>query len=233
MDKIIIGSARIDEKGGISGAAGDQTGKEVATQSFYVHKKGWNIFRAKDKLHRTKLAEFMKKYCLDDNVGYSQSQRSQIMKYDGTKKVNCDCSSLVRRCIKDATGTDIGNFTTATEKTVIEKSGLFDFIGKYSDGLRLEKGDILCSCQKGHTAVVVESSISDQEPKVYQVGCTYQTNCNLYCRELPDKTAKAVTIFASGTRLTVREVTVIDGNIWIRSAKGWSAAIYNGKVRIV
>ena len=38
---VIIGSARIDERGKISGgAAGDQTGSEVSTQAFYVHSKG-------------------------------------------------------------------------------------------------------------------------------------------------------------------------------------------------
>ena len=37
-----IGSARIDEHGQAhGGAAGDQTGKEVSTQSWYAHTKGW------------------------------------------------------------------------------------------------------------------------------------------------------------------------------------------------
>ena len=44
-----IGSARIDENGKAHGGrAGDQTGKEVSTQSYYVHSKGWRVFRAKD-----------------------------------------------------------------------------------------------------------------------------------------------------------------------------------------
>lgn len=37
---LIIGSARIDENGNLkNGKAGDQTGKEVCTQSYYMHKK--------------------------------------------------------------------------------------------------------------------------------------------------------------------------------------------------
>ena len=43
-----IGSARIDENGKAhGGAAGDQTGKEVSTQSWYAHTKGWVLLRAK------------------------------------------------------------------------------------------------------------------------------------------------------------------------------------------
>ena len=46
---VIIGSARHDENGKLSGGkAGDQTGREVCTQNFYVHSKGWYIMRAKD-----------------------------------------------------------------------------------------------------------------------------------------------------------------------------------------
>ena len=42
-----IGSARIDENGNARGGkAGDQTGKEVSTQNWYKHSKGWRVFRA-------------------------------------------------------------------------------------------------------------------------------------------------------------------------------------------
>lgn len=37
---LIVGSARLDENGNVSGgAAGDQTGREVSTQPYYMHKK--------------------------------------------------------------------------------------------------------------------------------------------------------------------------------------------------
>lgn len=39
---LIVGSARIDENGHVQGGKpGDQTGKEVSTQVYYVHTKGW------------------------------------------------------------------------------------------------------------------------------------------------------------------------------------------------
>ena len=45
---LIVGSARIDENGKTSGGkAGDQTGKEVCTQAYHMHSKGWYALRAK------------------------------------------------------------------------------------------------------------------------------------------------------------------------------------------
>ena len=47
-----IGSARIDEHGQAhGGAAGDQTGKEVSTQSWYAHTKVWVLLRAKSAVY--------------------------------------------------------------------------------------------------------------------------------------------------------------------------------------
>lgn len=45
---LVVGSARIDENGHISGGKpGDQTGNEVSTQAYYVHSKGWYCLRPK------------------------------------------------------------------------------------------------------------------------------------------------------------------------------------------
>ena len=43
-----VGSARSNENGGVNGGkAGDQTGREVSTQLWYLHSKGWIVIRAK------------------------------------------------------------------------------------------------------------------------------------------------------------------------------------------
>ena len=43
-----VGSARSNENGGVNGGkAGDQTGREVSTQPWYLHSKGWIVIRAK------------------------------------------------------------------------------------------------------------------------------------------------------------------------------------------
>lgn len=165
--KIIIGSARIDESGKVSGGkAGDQkqisstndTKGEVSMQDFYVHSKGWYVLRPKDAKVAKKIANAMKQACNNANIGYDQSNRLGIIKY-GTAtqtKTECDCSSLVRQCIKEATGKDVGNFVTTNEPHYLEKSGLFDDRITYESGVKLYTGDIIVTKIKGHTAVVVE-----------------------------------------------------------------------------
>ena len=163
---MIIGSARSDEnKKLVGGKAGDQrqttandTNGEVSMQNFYVHKKGWYIYRPKDIDKANKLANAMIKACGNICIGYSQSERDGIIKYgiDTDTPCNCDCSSLVRACIIYVYGIDVGNFNTESEPRVLEKSGLFLDKIKYSKDVQLYNGDILVTCTKGHTAIVVE-----------------------------------------------------------------------------
>ena len=158
---VIIGSARQDERGRYSGGkAGDQTGREVSTQNFYNHSKGWNVLRAKDNKVAKKLAEAMKIACDNSNIGYDQSERYGVIKHgiESKVKTECDCSSLVRACIIYATGKDVGDFNTENERSVILKSGLFDDIGSYRNGNMLYNGDILVTRTKGHTVIVVSGA---------------------------------------------------------------------------
>ena len=61
---VLIGSARSDERGKITGGkVGDQTGKEVSTQNWYLHKKGWVVIRANDPAVREKIAKSMEMIC--------------------------------------------------------------------------------------------------------------------------------------------------------------------------
>ena len=42
MSKVLLGSATIDERGRASGGkAGNQSGKELKIQNYYLHSKGW------------------------------------------------------------------------------------------------------------------------------------------------------------------------------------------------
>lgn len=165
-----IGSARIDERGKISGGAvGD--GKqftvpdykgEVSLQKFYVSSKGWYILRPKNSNIAKGMAEAMKRACNNPNIGYDQSQRLGIIKYGTNSKVKteCDCSSLVRQCIKEASGVDVGNFTTYNEAHTLIGSGMFERLS-YNTGTVLYVGDVLVTKSKGHTAIVVESDVID------------------------------------------------------------------------
>lgn len=165
MSKIIIGSARMDEKKQLSGGyAGDQKQKnvddyfgEVSLQNFYLHKKGWYIMRFNDAAYAEECAKAMHRACNNPNIGYDQTQRMGILK-NGTRttiKTECDCSALVRQCVKEAAAVDPGNFTTANEVSVLKQTKLFQPVIKYKAGTPLYNGDILITCSKGHTAVVV------------------------------------------------------------------------------
>lgn len=103
---IKVASARIDENGrAVGGKAGDQTGKELATENAYIWSGGWDVcIRIKNKTKRDKYIKFIKWACSSPLIGYDQNQRLTLynalkaLDFDYkklTKKVECDCSSLV------------------------------------------------------------------------------------------------------------------------------------------
>lgn len=165
--KVIIGSARRDENGKYAGGKpGDQDGVEVSTQNYYVHTKGWYMFRFLSDEHAKKVAKAMWDACMNNNIGYCQAHRSimaMLKKYGNMKaigeKTETDCSDLVRGCIYEATGIDVGAFSTATEPSVLEKSGLFAKKVSVTSATVLKSGDILVTKSKGHTVIVV--SVAD------------------------------------------------------------------------
>lgn len=162
---VIIGSARIDENGKVSGGkAGDQTGKEVSTQDWYLHSKGWVVLRPKDPMVAKRLAEAMLKACKNANIGYDQTNRNSLWKnvaakgFDPSKATACetDCSALVRVCLAYA-GIGVKDFTTSNEKSVLMATGAFTELpaSQCTSANFLKTGDILITKTKGHTAIVV------------------------------------------------------------------------------
>lgn len=165
----IIGSARLDERGNIAnGQAGDQlqmAGKakaEVCTENYYVHSLGWYAYRAKDASVANALAKAMSEACANSHIGYDQNQRlgviTQLAKYGTLAKIavntECDCSALVRACCIQA-GFDPGNFTTYNEGKALEATGKFEAPFKVNSEAQLYDGDILVTCKKGHTGIIV------------------------------------------------------------------------------
>jgi len=201
---VIVGSARIDENGKISGgAAGDQTGKEVCTHAYYMHSKGWYLYRAKDAAVAESLASAMLDACNNSNIGYDQGDRStvisQLEKYGTLKKIatktEADCSSLVRACCIEA-GFDTGNFNTASEGVALDKTGMFESRKSVTSSTELFNGDILVTKTKGHTVIVVSgnprksSSVSQAQTGTvasasskFKVGRNYTLQANMYVRE--------------------------------------------------
>lgn len=164
---VIIGSARIDENGKAHGGkAGDQTGKEVSTQNWYKHSKGWVVLRAKDPKKAAKIAQAMRAACDNPNIGYDQYQNSTLWNevkdkgYDpakATEPCETDCARLVRVCCAYA-GIMAKDFYTATEVDKLMDTGEFVKFtsSKYTNQSDyLGAGDILVTKTKGHTVVVL------------------------------------------------------------------------------
>lgn len=192
MAKVKVGSARIDENGKThGGAAGDQTGKEVATQSWYLHGKGWRVLRHKDRGAAKRAAEAMLAACANENVGYDQYERDTLMTaaektaYDISKvstKCETDCSALIRVCEAFAFGEDIvgkvssARFYTGNMVKILLSTGLFyELEGtKYTEQSDyLGMGDILVTKTKGHTVMAVTDGANyegDAETAEYALG---------------------------------------------------------------
>ena len=248
---IIIGSARIGEKGKITGGKdGDQTKGEVSTQKFYVHSKGWYIIRAKDPNVAQKLAQAMQIACDNDNIGYNQNERYDVVKQGIKTKTPCnaDCSALVRACIIYATGIDVGNFRTVDEVEFLEKSGLFEKHKSYIKQSDLCNGDVLVTKTSGHTVIVV-SGAQERGVKLpkFTVGTTYKTlvnNLNVRTGAGTDNNAlpyKQLTANAKkhanakgqlkkNTNVTIKEQAIINNSeVWVRIPSGWICAFIAGK----
>lgn len=164
---VYVASARIDENGNAyGGKAGDQNGKEVSSQLWYEHKKGWVLLRCTDPEKRKKIAKCMRDAYVNEFIGYDQHQRDTLynaVKDKGfdvntlEKAVETDCSALVRVCACYA-GIDCPNLRTATQASVMTKTGFFKKLTstKYTKSSDyLLEGDVLVTASAGHTVVVL------------------------------------------------------------------------------
>lgn len=161
MATIYIGHASIDEHGKIAGgSAGDQNKKEVCKRKYYLHSKGWYLLRPKSIEHAQAIAKAMLQACANNNIGYDQNNRLGVIKHgtDAKVKTECDCSSLVRQCVKEGTGKDPGDFTTSNEKSKLQATGLFEKPVAVTSSTVICDGDVLVTKTKGHTAIAVEGN---------------------------------------------------------------------------
>ena len=169
-----IGSARSSYG---NTAPGDQNGgKEVSMENWYLHSKGWIVLRAIDPAQRELIAVAMERACDNNDIGYSQPTRNTLYEnvkscgFDPartSKKVNTDCSALVRVCVNFA-GIKAGNFITSGEVRVLMATGAFM---QFTDdahcrsSARLLRGDILVTRTKGHTVAVLSDGAKAAEER--------------------------------------------------------------------
>ena len=178
MSIVYIGNAVGDEHGKAHGGEpGDQTGKELRIQPWYLNKKGWRVFRAKEAETAKRIADDMRMACDNPYIGYDQKQRNTLytasapLDFDAgrvTTPCECDCSSLVRVCLAYA-GIKTKDFNSVSGPARILATG--DFIEltdeKYTtQSAYLCTGDILCTKVKGHMAVILnDGPKADRDPE--------------------------------------------------------------------
>ena len=261
---IMVGSARIDERGNASGgAAGDQKqtsatndlAGEVSMQAMYSHSKGWYILRPKSAAHAAKMAALMKAACNNANIGYDQGNRPGVVQHGimSAVKTECDCSSLVRQVVKEATGKDPGNFTTSNEAAALEATGLFESKRSYTSqsATPVYDGDVLVTKSKGHTVIVVSgnarsaasgSGSSSQAPASVStakiesaksfdktLSGTYKTIGSLYLRAGAGKGKPDLVIMPDGTKVrNYGYYTLVDGTKWLYVQATVKGVAYTG-----
>ena len=166
-----IGHASIDEHGKAAGGqAGDQTGKEVCTRSWY--KKNWHTcLRAKSPTIADSMAQACHMGCLNPNIGYDQKQRNTLRTAAKEKQwdlsaitVPCetDCSAFMSVCA-EAAGVAMAPLYSGgnapTTSNMVQKfysTGMFDILTDPAYLTKcdyLKKGDILVC--NGHTVMVL------------------------------------------------------------------------------
>ncbi len=220
---------------------GDQSGgKEVSTQSFYVHSKGWYVYRAKDPAVRKKVAEAMEKACANNDIGYSQPTRNTLyndIKGKGfdpsktSKKVNTDCSALVRVCCAYA-GIMLGDFITSNEGAVLVNSGKFEKLtaDKYcKQADYLMRGDILCTKTKGHTVVVLTDGRKAEYPAITP---EQPTQPEAPSGDTLTVTGATVNLRSGpGTQYSVADVARKGDKLVQVDTTGWAPVLVDGAVR--
>ena len=168
---IKIGHASSNEnKKSKGGNAGDQTGREVCTRTWY--NGGWQfVLRPKTSTLAEKSAVACEKGCANNKIGYDQNQRNTL--YTQAKAKNFDLSKITVACETDCSafmtvcaisgGAKISYGanapTTSTMKSAFVKSGSYTVLtdSKYlTSDKYLKRGDILVKAGS-HTVMVLQN----------------------------------------------------------------------------
>lgn len=174
-----IGHASLDEnKSGRNGVAGDQTGREVYTTSWY--NGNWTtLVRPKTKSLAEAIAKACEAGCANNNIGYDMNQRNTLRtaaKAAGwdlskiTTACETDCSAFITVCTECA-GVDMsGAYTSGNAPVTWNMAEKFKATGAFvvltdskylSSSTYVIRGDILI--KDGHVVMVLsDGSNSDR-----------------------------------------------------------------------
>jgi len=96
----IANSGKDENSGTQGGRAGDQTGHEAEVRKYYV--RPWTVvLRYPDQAVADKIADLSIAMCLNDKIGYDQSERTSY--WAALKKANYDPSKITTACEEDCT----------------------------------------------------------------------------------------------------------------------------------
>ena len=241
MSKVKLASASIDENGKASGGkAGDQTGREVKTQDYYLHSKGWRVFRPLSIDVANKIAYDAEAAAKNNKIGYDQGQRNTLYTY--AKKVGfdcakvttaceCDCSALVRVCLAYAGINVPASFRTVNEPKYLLNTGAFKELkgDKYTKkGDYLRKGDILVTPTQGHTVIVITDGKNAYEVDA-DLGYVLVMSKSVYVRTAPNTTGKIIGVVYKGDKLKYQGMTDTETGwrlIEYKNQNGWITPKY-------
>ena len=227
MATVYVGNAVCDENGHARGGQpGDQTGRELRIQPWYLNAKGWRVFRAKSEEAAKRIAWDCRAACENMAIGYNQSKRNTL--YNAAKPFDfdcakvtelceCDCSSLVRVCILYA-GIKVNDFNTASEPARLLATGEFEeMVGeKYTDSPDyLRDGDILCTAVKGHTCVVLNDG-----PKAHEDDPEPEPEPGPEPEPTPEPPVAAYKVLVIGRSVNVRDSDSKAGKVLFTAHKG-------------
>ena len=178
--------------------------------------------------------------CNNNNIGYDQDTRNTLFNaakpfnFDVSKvskRVNTDCSALVRVCCNFA-GIPVGDFTTSNLVSVLTKTGFFEkhTNEKYTrSGDYLKRGDILCTKTKGHVVVVIRDG-SKVEKTTTSGKTIVITGGSVNVRKGAGKSFDIVRIVRENMRLNYSDTKTVDGVKWYRISDGWVSGKYAKEV---
>lgn len=249
---VLIGHARISEKGTVEGVAGDQTGHEVEVSEWYSG--GWlAVYRPNNEIDAENIAAVCEACCRNDNIGYSQEERTTLYN-EATKcgfrigdiktPCNTDCSALVSVCV-NAVGIVISKeMTTRNEDTVLMGTGRFTRLqaNKFlNESGNLKRGDVLR--KSGHTAIVVKGGDNPETPvknhtSIYadylnrDIKGKYEAETDLYMREGASTTYRTMCVVYEGNPVYNYGYYSIDdrGIKWLYCEYALNGIIYTGFV---
>lgn len=231
-EKILVGSARHDEFGGIGYGnqvkPGDQTGHECETQEWYKHELGWVAIVAKSEAARDKIAQDMEYICANPCIGYSQPHDQSLYKVAKPLGFNCslvttdcetDCAKAVRVCCLFA-GIDCPDFYTGNELSVLNSTGAFDIYTEpqYCDSPDYNpRGTIYVTRQQGHTVVQLTDG------KYAHTQASYTTSGNVWQRTGPGTEYPTIQVVPVNTPFNVLSYAEAD------DGGTWAQGEYKGK----